>query len=148
MKEYHGLQNTLYSNLKQVNIELNRFNYYHCNDSDGILLYSAVCHNFVGYVELLLKIGFDPNVKIGYRHSWDTTMVSFVKQMNNLLMLSLFEDAIKNNQENENKQETERMDAKSLSLRYDVMYRIYHVFFCFFFECFSHNKKEQLKNTI
>ena len=60
MKEFYDLERTLYKNSKK------QFNYYRIYLNVGTLLHaihSAVSHNFVGYVELLLKSGFDPNKK-------------------------------------------------------------------------------------
>ena len=125
MKEYCALQNTLCNNFKQVNIQLNQFNYdYHY----GTLLHGAVRDNFVGYAELLLSDGFDPN-KNNRNHK---TPVSLAHRNEGFLMKSLFKDVIehkesnedeKKEKENENEKcEEGQMDVGSLSLRYDVCF--------------------------
>ena len=100
----------MFKNFEEVNIELNGFNYYCGVGSDGTLLHGAACQSFVGYVELLLKNGFDPNMKS--RHEDELTPVLTAKQEKQRAILSLLE-------ESEEKQQ-EDMDMQSLSLRYDV----------------------------
>ena len=131
MTEYHGLKSTLYKNTngKQMNMDIEtsitRFNYYCGFGADGTLLHTAVSSNFVGYVELLLKDEFDPNIK--NRAIMQDTPVSLAKQNNHMAILPLLEDAInsKNGESKESEEketEIEAMDMKSLSLRYDVTY--------------------------
>ena len=127
MKEYYGLylENTVDKNFKQVNIQLNQFNYYYPDyfGGGGTLLHSAVYRNFVGYTELLLKDGFDPNMN----NRRNKTPVSLA-QDKGFLMKSLFsedkkrdEDG-KNEKEKENENEKGQMNVRSLSLRYDVCF--------------------------
>ena len=134
MKEYYGLKNTVYKNWKQLNMQLNQFNYYGANKKNGTLLHSAVSCGFGGYVELLLKDGFDPN-SIN-RHEYTSRRLA--KRYNNVLILSLLGDAVKN-ENTESKedeiQEEKEMDMRSLSLRYDVMYILFFTSFLLFFFC-------------
>ena len=132
MKEYYGLKNALDENLKRVNIQLNRFNYY-----GGTLLHGATYCNFVGYAELLLKDGFDPNMKD--RSDKNRTPVSIAQDIDNgFLMKSLFNEYCENEYDNDSKEckeyEEATMSLGSFSLRYDVC--VLYMFFCiFFFVC-------------
>ena len=124
MKEYHRLKNTTYSISKQINIELHRFNYYCGNKFDGSILHCAVYNNFVGYVQLLLKGGFDPSMQNKYYLRQYRTPISIAKTTKKVLMVSLLQEAInsekKENKENKEDEEKEaEMDMRSLTLRYD-----------------------------
>ena len=127
------MKNTLYESSDELKIELNRFNYYCMYKCDGTLLNCAVSCNFVGYVELLLRNGFDPNTKKS-----KYTPVELAKQANYIPILSLLEDVIesdnkemKGDDENEGKEED--MNLRSLSLRYHVTF----VCVLIFISCFS-----------
>ena len=139
MKEYHSLKNTLYKNWKRVNLELNRLNYYGGEFEEGTLLHGAVAHNFVGYVELLVKDRSDPNVENKFSSS---TPLGMAQRFNYLPIISSFDDVINNDDNKEKKENEEKdtaqeeMDMQSLSLRYDVMYTYvfcFNLIFLFFF---------------
>ena len=49
-----------------------------------------VNHNFVGYVQLLLKDGLDPKMKNKHGYAQQTP-ISLAKRENRLLILSLFQ---------------------------------------------------------
>ena len=142
MKEYYKFKNTMYDYKMKKNLstELHRFNYYCYNEWDGSLIHCAVYNNFVGYVELLLKNGFDPYMTSRYsRAAGGNTPVSLAKEKHLVIVLSLFEDVnikyskeTKQNEkyegkENETGKEKEKekenglnvMNMQSLSLRYD-----------------------------
>ena len=108
----------MYNNFNQVNIQLNRFNYYYDSEG-GTLLHCAARYNLVGYTELLLKDGFDPNMR--HTRWYRKTPVEFAKKENNFLILSFLEDAIKDDEKEKEFEisQEEQMDDRSLSLRYD-----------------------------
>ena len=134
MKEYYQLKKTLHTNFKQMNIKINQFKYYY---NQGTLLHGAVCNNFVGYAELLVKDGFDPNIQS--RGDRRRTTVSLSQRLREgYLMKSLFKDAINDSEEKENENEylecqDRQMNVRALLLRYNVCISCFSlILFCRF----------------
>ena len=115
MREYYELSKRLYENFG-----MNRFNYYCSYDFDGTLLHNGVHNHYVGYIELLLADGFDPNMK--NRYALQNTPIFLARGPNEMVILSLLQDVNKSDskENKENKESEEKMEMGSLSLRYDV----------------------------
>ena len=147
MKEYSGLKNTFDDNFKKENRKLNQFNYYY-DVWRGTLLHGAVYGDFVGYAELLLKDGFDPNMK--NRHKYHKTPVA-AAQDGGFLMKCVFNEYSKSDHDKDSKEDCSEkeelsMNVGSLSLKYDsftnsFMSAIYFLKCCGFIDIYKNNDK-------